>query len=350
MKKSNILVSVLFLLLTMSGCTSYSTLISLDIKKPAQYTFPPYVRKIVLVDNAARQPSTAGHRFVVDEGNQYTQEQQMEVKVDQLPIQFVQSVSDAIKSTNYFFSVTADTISYRHDDRYLEKLPIDSLTMARIANQYDADLILILERAPLNCTLVMTPTIDHSLYQAELKTRFRPELSFFYPREQRYDKPLALDDTLSWRALNVDIDNAIASLPNFSEIQKAIVGVQTDRVMRKLLPNTEQQDRLIYSGSDPNLQDAYDYAIQGKWKEAYWIWDFLQGKWKDGLGKAKVLCNLAVYYELNDNFVEALACLDKAQLYLKENDRELRYYIRDYQKVLRSRSKESDKLFNQLGY
>lgn len=116
--------------------------------------------------------------------------------------------------------------------------------------------------------------------------------------------------------------------------------------MNFLLPHWKEVNRFYFDGGNVNMRDAGVYVREGNWDDAYLLWKELYDT-KKGKTKMRAAFNLALYYELQDDFVRAKECLDTAQVLAVENSWEMQL-IHFYQLQLDSQARENQQLRVQM--
>ena len=72
--------------------------------------------------------------------------------------------------------------------------------------------------------------------------------------------------------------------------------------------------RTLFKGREDSLRIASKLTREGKWDEAYKIWEELSGS-KDSTTVSKALHNMAVFHELEDDLDSASLLIDMALQY-----------------------------------
>lgn len=83
--------------------------------------------------------------------------------------------------------------------------------------------------------------------------------------------------------------------------------------IRHLLPHWSQQERCYYDGGNAEMRDAGIYIREQNWDAAAHLWQKVYDS-KKGKARMRAAFNLALYYEMQEDF-------DKAITYLNEADR-----------------------------
>lgn len=83
--------------------------------------------------------------------------------------------------------------------------------------------------------------------------------------------------------------------------------------VKHLLPHWEQLERFYYDGGNVEMRDAGVYVREQNWEAAFALWKKVYDR-KKGKSRMRAALNLALYYEMHEDF-------DKAREYLEEADR-----------------------------
>jgi tetratricopeptide (TPR) repeat protein len=133
----------------------------------------------------------------------------------------------------------------------------------------------------------------------------------------------------------------------------------TEEIMRKeaseyaaklpmpyLLPSWKEVERYYFDGGNVEMRDAGIYVREGNWEEAGALWQNLYDT-KKGKAKMRAAYNLALYYEMQDDFEKALAYMETASSLASEGSWEAQL-IAFYQLKLQELSKDNHRLKVQM--
>lgn len=113
-----------------------------------------------------------------------------------------------------------------------------------------------------------------------------------------------------------------------------------------LLPHWTEVDRIYFDGGNVNMRDAGVYVREQDWNQACLLWQELYDT-KKGKVKMRAAYNLALYYELQEDFVRAKEYLETALALAPENSWEMQF-IQYYQLQLDEQAKLNQRLKVQM--
>ena len=144
-------------------------------------------------------------------------------------------------------------------------------------------------------------------------------------------------DTLCWK---------IVPELTFGDVVKDFSEFAASMPMQYLLPYWKEEERRYFDGGNVNMRDAGVCVREQNWEEAYRLWKELYDT-KKGKVKMRAAYNLAVYYELQNDFVRAKECLDTAQVLASEDSWEMQLILL-YQLQLEEQAKQNQRLKVQM--
>lgn len=116
--------------------------------------------------------------------------------------------------------------------------------------------------------------------------------------------------------------------------------------MEHLLPHWTGVDRYYFDGGNVNMRDAGVYLREQDWESAARLWQELYDTGK-GKTRMRAAYNLAVYYEMQDDFVRAGEYLDTAASLAEEGSWEAQL-IQFYQLQLEESARDNHRLKVQM--
>ncbi len=273
-----------------SACTTLQS-ISYERLHAAEVCFPEQVRKVGIINNMPvieEDPASIAYSSGMLEGDG---------KV------MAEAFAQAIASTNYFEQVVICDSALRSADAPLDSessLPaglVDSLIQA-----LEVDMLFVTERVGIQLK-------ESSLYVPEQLTDLPAMDGVITPVVRAYvtnrSTPLfevsstdtvcrEITPTLTYEKLIKDASEYAGTLP-----------------MKQLLPHWQEIFRAYFDGGRVEMRDAGVYVREQNWEEAARIWQKLYDN-KKGTVRMRAAYNLAVHYELQNEFERALEYLDEA--------------------------------------
>jgi len=156
-----------------------------------------------------------------------------------------------------------------------------------------------------------------------------------------YSHKETLSDTLFWDKNTMDIEPALAELPDDNEA-KLIAAAEIGRLYaQRLAPYWRTVQRFFFVPSGTELQHAADYAENAEWAQAMAIWEKYAGN-NNRKTAAQAAFNMALGCEVKGNYELALEWLQYAEKIYSI------FEITGYKAILQRRINESNLLEKQL--
>jgi tetratricopeptide (TPR) repeat protein len=149
-------------------------------------------------------------------------------------------------------------------------------------------------------------------------------------------------DTLYWDAQEpiifgeLKINNLLSQLPIGRDAMHEAAYFAGVELAHMIYPYWEKSERTIYTTRNSQMRRAFSFAKKEKWEEASTIWEQIANT-KEGKSKAYACANLALYYELNDRFAEAIKWQERAIEAIPNAEDEYINY-RNYLTILKKRA------------
>lgn len=313
----------------------------MDVRKPAEYTFPMDIRNVVLVNNIPPVQEEEGQKYNL---NNFTK-----LDVDSL---FLVSLCQYMNEEKFF-----DTVMVYPQNIYERNVLSDSVYVLpqrvtkEILEEKNAQLLITLD-------YIQTYIQKGNFMRNPVHAFIQNVLIQFYDREQsgKYH-PIIQSDTLiilstspaSEYILEVLNYKNIRTLGNANNHINELTCLNADALTSILLPSWEKNYRIYYGGLFSQKKKAADFAEKDKWVEAAEIWGQLYHKEKKKNKKIQLALNLALANEMLDDITYAKEWTDTAISFLDEKDNsEMADYARKYQQTLEKRRKNISTLNNQL--
>ena len=345
MKKS--LYFTVAVVLLLSGCRSVSML-SFDVWRPAKITFPVDIERVTVVNNSVDPEGREGNRYKDISEREY----ELEISHDSTTYRLAEYMAVALSDAHYFPEVTI----FYDDSITLPKslyplLNERQLSAIRQENEHTA--VLTLDKTDMAVNMednALIGTMGETVYMTDLSVATTLHLRVYWP-DKVVPSSEVVTDTIYWQSFGYTPDEVHSSLPTTPEfIQEAMKNIST-RVRDLFIPHVDNVERYIYTSSNPALSDAYDFWQQQKYKEASYLWEYVYEEQKNKTSRAMAAANLAVYYELFDNYTKAIEWVDKSLALFKEkSDGETSdiVMLQDYRRQLLERKTDNSTLQQQM--
>lgn len=341
--KSHFLYSILFCLLT-AGCQSASQL-SITTLTPAEITFLPSERNLVIVNRATEEPAENDNSYIDLQGKK----QAFRPEYEKLVPVFVQTLTEGLDQTNYFSSVRvwpADSLPEEMRDR---NVPLSEDQLAEIRQTTGAQTVLCLNGYRYEATLRDHVLPGGAYFRSTLDMVAKAGFDLCRPGETPVS--YSFPDTLFWEGYGFSPDEARLQLPPYADCLTEAAIYAAHQQIKHLTPYPTEENRYYFTSSNPAMRDAAQYVRQNRWQEASYLWEYVYEKSKSTSTRAKAAANLALYYELDDRYSQALEWAQQAVKLAKEkygNGSSLTQWLIYYTDRLSARIKDDMQLRPQL--
>lgn len=309
---------------------------NVDVLKPADYTLPENVRKIVLIDCAedaqtdsallsGAQHTKAWEQRITTEAILPQSERQLNY-MSRIPQMICTFISTDVNSGGF-----KDVVTDKRCWPYALALQyVDTL-----CEVVDADAVLLLHNYNFSNTLVNVMMMGSDVCVTQYAV-CNAQLTLVEKNGQQYDFE-ARTDTLEWQYCDETLDGVLASMPHYSEVYYSIAEQVGRAYAFQMVPQWYTRTRYILSTPDRNMQDAALWTERGNWDNAADIWREVY-RVSVGAQRARAAYNLSLYYEHEGLIDEAAIWCSKA----------LDYYGTKPKRRLRAEAEVISKQFEEL--
>jgi len=342
--KKYIFASLLLFAFFANSCTSM-LYTSIDVLRPAKVVFDKDVTNLLIVNNSVSQPESYGHTIEL-----YGEKKKnVSVNTDSLAIFCLSVVNEEFQKNEFFPQVQLHLPTVNHSGSFLTAKSLVS-DMKFMSEQYNADVILSLDKIKVNDRLADYYDYEGNYFYALLEANYETTWSVAYPKLNKIQS-FSFKDTIYWDAESYQRKKAIEALPNRYNalIDGALyVGQNT---MKKLVPWWDKEDRYFFNIENKAAKLGLDSVYVKNWTAAIDSWE--KGLVKANLAtQAKLLHNIAVAYEISGDMPKAMEYIKKSlSTYEKASVMNYNHYltIHQYMLSLEKRKKEIDNINRQLG-
>ena len=216
-----------------------------------------------------------------------------------------ESLAQKIAETHYFDQVVICDSAFVPSDENagLSYGQIDSLIQS-----LDVDMLFTMERIHLDMSTdkVWFPELMQSI--PVLRVGVTPLIGAYKKERERPLFKICKTDTMYWELpLDVELNHVIESASEFAATIP----------MKYMLPYWEELHRFYFDGGSTEMRDAGVYVREQDWEEAAELWRTICAR-KKGRYKMHAAYNLALYYEMRDEFDNAKKYLEMAYGLSKE--------------------------------
>lgn len=315
MKKGRFIIPLLSLLIIFSGCAGIKTF-TIQTKEPARVTLPDNVRSLLIVNNTVKQPKHVGHsrRFLGRKGVK-----KIDVETDSLSIFFTEALTQFLNEDQFFKHVVYSDSLLRNDTDFLVEKPLSPQQMNALRQATGADAIVSLDRL-----LVQTRSRETFLQEGypfvSISANIKATMRVYMPTMTGKIPTIQYADSLAWEGLDIPLEAAYDDLviPSPKDALKELSIYGAEKMSYILSPHWIEQDRWIYTTSSSLMREGENFANQNKWNEAIVKWKQYFNGQNNSVNKAKAANNVALAYEMLDDFEMAKQWIDTAEKFMNE--------------------------------
>lgn len=303
----------LFLFLT--ACAPYK-IFPLEIQEPAPITLPRNIRDVIVINNAVPQPSTQSVT------RQYKQEEYtyLPLSFDTMAWIATYTIADVLTESGFFENVEVYTQAIRDDSDFLFQKKLRKDVQDDFLTDLDYDMILSVDRLVFSIEETVLPVNKRSDNgEKNIKLTVHGMLSgSTYTKET--ETPLTLinetNQLIFDSVLLADSVGIFKTLPE--SMTELLTQSLAENLAERFIPFWIKTERILYTGINSRMQEAYSYMNKNNFDEAVVVWESLLKEQNKPLNKAKLYSNLTVGYELKGDFQKALQQAEQSQIYFKE--------------------------------
>ncbi len=331
--------------LVFTSCSSLST-IPIEVMQPADYSVPPEIISVLVVDNSypsisdsANRVDLLGKKSVIDT-----------VYVNDFGLRAAESMAYSLDERVFFDSVFVHPVSFNRPKNGFPQPDLSLETIDSLLHIYNANAIISLEDFRYNSlikveeypenyyvTLDATGTIFWKLYDADGYI-----LDTYLQR-----------DSIFWDNIVPKSYNSPIVIPELRDALETLADFMGRNYTNRVAPSWKSEQRFFFMSGHYLFSRATDLAKVNNWGEAAKVWYYV---YENGNLKQKAMAafNLALSFEMRGDFSEAVAWAEishnqfealsswRASSSIKKTS--LLYYLR-----LKERLDEKNKLHEQLG-
>jgi len=285
-------ITVLLLVLCLfSSCTTLQT-ISFERLQAADISFPEQVRTVGVINYVPQDNMGADSLLGLWNGDGTVA---------------VEALAQEIAATNYFEQVLVCDSAFRGDTNVGEEA-IPSYQTDSLIRLLGVDMLFAIER-------VQVELKNGSIFFPEMMANLLVVDGIVTPVVRAYiagrDIPLfsfSKSDTIYWE---------LSSELTYEQMIKEASEYAAQLPVKYLLPHWKEVSRYYFDGGNAEMRDAGVYVREQDWEAASVLWQKLHDTRK-GKTKMRAAYNLALYYELLEDFERAKEYLDIASSLTQE--------------------------------
>lgn len=290
----------LVLVLLLSSCSTIRT-VSFERLQAAKVSFPEQIRRIGVINFVPKATE-----------NLENADSSLEALVGDGKVAS-ETFAQEIAETGYFDQVIiCDSALNGISTLTSQQGMFPSKIVDGLIDNLDVDILFVLEK------------VDVQLMKGSM---FAPDLMIFVPSVEAAVTPLvgvyskgrdnamftvSKSDTICWE---------IIPELTYDQILKDASEYAGTMPVKHLLPYWNVVERSYFDGGYVGMRDAGVYVREGEWSNAAALWETIYQK-KKGKLKMRAAFNLALYYEMQEDYAKAKKYLDPAQWGDKNNSME----------------------------
>ena len=294
-------IALLFIFFTSCSPLKY---VSVENYNPAVLTFPPEMRRLLIVNNAVSQPDVpfeSSVRRIPDS---------LKITADSTAFDFCRTLGTIIAEFPGFDDV-------RLLDNYLrtDQLPLSAPVLTRevvgqLCDEHEVDVVVSLDRL-----LFRLKEYANTMYGLDVSGVVDVEmegiLRVYVPTRQTPLTTIELADTIT---LSSDLmlerndlrDWDLLFSHDRSNLLRESAKFQAEAVRIHFIPHWMEDIRWYYVASGSRWKEASAYAVAERWEKASEVWKALYGRTSSWKQKARLASNIALGMELTGDLDEAL--------------------------------------------
>ena len=328
------------------SCTSVNTLL-IDIEKPPTILLPTSVENITVVNNSAKQPKDSGHKelFLNRDVSKL-----ISVNNDSIDIILMQTLADGLNLTGKFENVHIFENPTRSDNDYTESIDLPKEKLKDIANEANADIMLVVNKFYLETTTNSIPAYYYNIDSYNtLDLGMNLDFRYYSKTGEAISPNIEIQDTISWIE-GISYGTVISDpIPSREDAMKIGSEILAKSVSSQMMIGKESVGRVYYG----DVKTANKFVAKNQWKEAADSWQEAFNKETNNKKKGRIATNIALSYELNDNIDDAISWINTSiELFsLNQNTRIDKEYLENaklYQQELLQR-KQDFEILDKIG-
>ena len=297
MKTSLILICVLCSLFLFNACQTTKTFY-IDYLNPAKISFPEELKKIGIVNMVASDYTTQKTK------PKWNNDKALLLGDAAL---LTESLAEHLAEANYFDEVVIyDSIIQSAQEEGFESQPLTTEEVNHLVDILQVDFLVAVEdillRAEKNEYLIG----DFILSQLAVETK--ASMKAYLPNRASYIFKDQVSDTLYWD-LN---DPANYYIREKQLVEEASI-YAGERLASRLAPQWKTAERLLYIDGNKTLRKANSWVKENQWDNAFKLWSDFYNASENVKNQMKAALNIAVYYEMKDDFEKAIHWATRAK-------------------------------------
>jgi hypothetical protein len=318
---------------------------SIETYNPATVTFPPDVRRILIVDNTALQPQVPFTLSLIKAPDT------MKIASGHVATVFCRTLGETIVESPYFEDVLLYDGRFRTDS--LDWRTDAALTpeeVRQLCDEQDVDAVVSMDRLLFGLNESIRKTDDYGFTSGLfLDVKISGILRTYLPERRQPLHVIYLSDTV-YSCIVPDILEPFTP----EDIHYALTAAFEElagKYHTHFVPHWNGDVRWYYVSSAARCKEAAAFMAAGKWDNAASIWELLYDAASSLETRARMASNMALCCEMTGNFTKAEEWAKRACQHLAEdrpaNDDRMSGLQKEYLNVLTCRIEAEKKLRKQ---
>lgn len=271
---------------------------TIQTREPALISLDKNIKSVLIVNNTVAQPRNQGHWHKQIDKPTPTP---VSVNADSAAIFYTEALAQFLSEENYFDKVMVYDRPLRTDINYAEEKPIMPETMLELQRSTGTQAIISLDKLSIQNNASDLFWYDNHLF-TNMTGKIRSTVRVYQSSLMGEIPTVNYDDSIQWNSYdpvkNQLLDTAI---PSAQESVKLLAVNTADKMAKVFAPHWETQRRWYFDIS----QMGTNLMKEMKWEEALSIFEEIHRTKKKDLSKARSATNIALCYEMMENFEKA---------------------------------------------
>jgi len=336
---------LLFLLLL--SCSPFRY-IAVDTQNPAAITFPPELRRILVVNNAVTQqevPYESTLRMIPDS---------VKITADSTAFDFCRTLGEIVAEHPFFDDVRLLEGCFRKDMMPLTAMFLTREEVGQLCDEHEVDVVISLDRL-----LFKLKEDTEKVYGVEVIGMLRVEVSgvlrLYLPGRETPMTTVLLADTIKpdfWFEPDDMLPHSLLFSSDHTNLLRKSARLLAEEARVHFIPYWSHDVRWYYVASESQWKEATAFAVSERWDRATQLWLTLYDRASSWKKRARLASNIALGKELTGDLEEALKYAERShQLFLEQLGKEDETVKKQevYVRVLSNRIVEERRLRVQMG-
>jgi len=336
------------LIIYLSTACSNIRYLGIETYDPAEITYPPGLRQMLIVNNASPQSPDTGYEFTL----LGIPQDSCRAQADSALFDACRSLGTALAESNYFDDVRLFEERTRQDETSYADIRLDRETVEDLCQETGADAIISFDRLLFDMKKNIRSFADEGYVSGSISIDITGTARSYLPGRDAPLIAVLVSDSLLWTEWGLNIDHLNTLLPTPDDALRIAANYIGAKIYPAFVPHWTNETRWFYTGIGARWKEATAYADNSKWENALERWQYIHTRatrWKE---KARSASNLALAFELTGHLDKALEQASLAHRLFEQNNGEDDDFTRLqqlYVEALKKRIENDNKLNLQIG-